>query len=118
MFICASCCMQVGRSDWSLIPEGPPWAVDAWGLGCLLQETFSGKTLARAEDLRQTGSIPPAVLQVRTLPRSRGPLACRGWVWTTGRSGSGVEMSADGCLLFEVDGVRMFAQNGVCEETY
>lgn len=56
--------LQVGKGEWSSIPQGPPWAVDAWGLGCLLQETFSGKTLLRAEDLRQTASIPPGILQV------------------------------------------------------
>ena len=26
------------RGDWAGIPEGPPWAVDAWGLGCLINE--------------------------------------------------------------------------------
>jgi hypothetical protein len=55
---------QVGKGEWSAIPQGPPWAVDAWGLGCLLQETFSGQRLLRAEDLRQTASIPPGILQV------------------------------------------------------
>ena len=31
----------------------------------MLQETFSGRTLSKAEELRQTQSIPPGVLQVR-----------------------------------------------------
>ena len=62
---------QVGKGEWSAIPQGPPWAVDAWGLGCLLQETFSGQRLLRAEDLRQTASIPPGILQV---PINRGCL--------------------------------------------
>lgn len=61
----ANCCSaQVGKGEWTAIPQGPPWAVDAWGLGCLLQETFSGQRLLRAEDLRQTASIPPGILQV------------------------------------------------------
>lgn len=55
---------QVGKGEWSSIPQSPPWAVDAWGLGCLLHETFSGQRLLRAEDLRQTASIPPGILQV------------------------------------------------------
>ena len=24
------------RGDWAGIPGGPPWAIDAWGLGCLI----------------------------------------------------------------------------------
>ena len=28
-----------------LVKESPPWAVDAWGLGCLLQELYSGAPL-------------------------------------------------------------------------
>lgn len=54
---------EVGRGEWALIPQGPPWAVDAWGLGCLLQETFSGALLSSAERLRDTKSIPPGVLK-------------------------------------------------------
>jgi SCY1-like protein 1 len=37
------------------IKEGPSWAVDAWGLGCLMQEVYSGGALARTEDLRNIG---------------------------------------------------------------
>ena len=33
-------------------------AVDAWGLGCLVQEVFSGKYLQRTEDLRNLACIP------------------------------------------------------------
>lgn len=54
---------EVGRGEWALIPQGPPWAVDSWGLGCLLQETFSGTLLSSPENLRNTASIPPAVLK-------------------------------------------------------
>lgn len=68
----------MGRSEWAVIPEGPPWAVDAWGLGCLLQETFSSKPLMRAEDLRQTASIPPAVLQASLFAPGRKPSASAG----------------------------------------
>lgn len=37
------------------IKDGPAWAVDAWGLGCLMQEVYSGRPLERTEDLRNTG---------------------------------------------------------------
>ena len=37
------------------VKDGPAWAVDAWGLGCLMQEVYSGAPLARTEDLRNTG---------------------------------------------------------------
>jgi SCY1-like protein 1 len=46
-----------------LVRESPPWAVDAWGLGCLMQELYSGAPLARMEDLRNTDPIPKDVLQ-------------------------------------------------------
>ena len=29
---------EVARTDWALVRESPPWAIDAWGLGCLMQE--------------------------------------------------------------------------------
>ena len=28
---------EVGKGEWGSLPHNPPWAVDAWGLGCLLQ---------------------------------------------------------------------------------
>lgn len=34
--------------------EGPPWAVDAWGLGILMQEAFSNTPMAAVEQLRNT----------------------------------------------------------------
>lgn len=37
------------------VKDGPAWGVDAWGLGCLMQEVYSGRPLARTEDLRNTG---------------------------------------------------------------
>ena len=41
------------------VKEGPAWAVDAWGLGCLMQEVYSGNSLTRTEDLRNTGEHQP-----------------------------------------------------------
>ena len=56
--------MQVGKGDWAAVQQGPPWAVDAWGLGCLMHEAYAGQTLARIEDLRSIDAIPKAVLPV------------------------------------------------------
>jgi SCY1-like protein 1 len=53
---------EVARSEWETVAAGPPWAVDAWGLGCMIQEVFSGQPLRAVEQLRQTEHIPPALL--------------------------------------------------------
>ena len=55
---------EVAKSEWQMVQQSPPWAVDAWGLGCLMQEAFSGRTLTRTQELRNTESVPQAVLQV------------------------------------------------------
>lgn len=56
---------EVMKCEWELVQQSPVWAVDAWGMGCLMQEAFSGRPLARTEDLRNTSAIPQAVLQAR-----------------------------------------------------
>lgn len=38
--------------------DGPVWAVDAWGLGCLMQEAFNGRALSGPEQLTNTTAIP------------------------------------------------------------
>jgi len=53
---------EVGRSDWVSLRDYPPWAVDAWGLGCLIQEVYSGRLLQQTEDLRSIDSIPKDLL--------------------------------------------------------
>lgn len=53
---------EVAKSLWSEVRDGPSWAVDAWGLGCLMQEVYSGSPLARTEDLRNTSCIQETVL--------------------------------------------------------
>ncbi len=30
---------EIAKCEWSVIQQGPPWAVDSWGLGCLMQVT-------------------------------------------------------------------------------
>ncbi|CAI7802369.1 unnamed protein product [Closterium sp. NIES-53] len=44
------------------IRKGPPYAIDSWGLGCLIQEVFSGHQLTRTEELRNTACIPKTLL--------------------------------------------------------
>ena len=65
---------EVAKEDWAAVAQSPPWAVDSWGLGCLVQEAFSGSELARTEDLRNLGPIPKPVVQVRPTRFHR----CRG----------------------------------------
>lgn len=43
---------ELARGEWPVIQQGPPWAVDAWGLGCLTQEVFAGSTMTSVENLR------------------------------------------------------------------
>uniref|UniRef100_A0A0D3EVK4 Protein kinase domain-containing protein n=1 Tax=Oryza barthii TaxID=65489 RepID=A0A0D3EVK4_9ORYZ len=54
--------MELTKSDWVSIRKSPPWAIDSWGLGCLIYELFSGAKLTRTEDLRNTASIPKSLL--------------------------------------------------------
>ncbi|KAL0317000.1 UNVERIFIED_CONTAM: putative inactive serine/threonine-protein kinase scy1 [Sesamum angustifolium] len=55
--------MELSKSDWAAIRNSPPWAIDSWGLGCLIYELFSGMKLSRTEELRNTASIPKSLLQ-------------------------------------------------------
>ncbi|XP_078446566.1 kinase family with ARM repeat domain-containing protein isoform X2 [Wolffia australiana] len=54
--------MELLKSDWQTIRKSPPWAIDSWGLGCLIYEIFSGLKLAKTEDLRDTSAIPKSLL--------------------------------------------------------
>ena len=45
-------------------------AVDAWGLGCLIQEVYRGSPLTRTEELRDTSSIPKNILPGWAIPSS------------------------------------------------
>ncbi|GJP35473.1 hypothetical protein CLOM_g19990 [Closterium sp. NIES-68] len=54
--------MELAKSDWAAIRRGPPYAIDSWGLGCLIQEVFSGHQLTRTEELRNTACIPKTLL--------------------------------------------------------
>ncbi|KAK7394682.1 hypothetical protein VNO78_15217 [Psophocarpus tetragonolobus] len=54
--------MELVKSDWDAIKKSPPWAIDSWGMGCLIYEVFSGLRLGKTEELRNTGSIPKSLL--------------------------------------------------------
>lgn len=43
---------ELGKGAWDVIATSPVWAVDAWGLGCLIQEAFSRQYMRSVEDLR------------------------------------------------------------------
>mmetsp|Transcript_8758 Transcript_8758/g.18684 ORF Transcript_8758/g.18684 Transcript_8758/m.18684 type:complete len:802 (-) Transcript_8758:459-2864(-) len=53
---------ELGKSEWETIRQSPPWAVDAWGLGCLMQEVFSTEYMQSVENLRRTDLMPQALL--------------------------------------------------------
>ncbi|XP_068651954.1 uncharacterized protein [Aristolochia californica] len=53
---------ELRKSDWSTIRKSPPWAIDSWGLGCLIYELFSGMRLSKCEELGNTASIPKSLL--------------------------------------------------------
>ena len=55
---------EIGKEDWEAVAQAPPWAVDAWGLGCLMQEAYSGQPLQKTESLRNLDDIPKSVAQV------------------------------------------------------
>nr|XP_043631418.1 probable inactive serine/threonine-protein kinase scy1 [Erigeron canadensis] len=54
--------MELAKSDWTTIRKSPPWAIDSWGLGCLIYEIFAGMKLSKTEELRNTASIPKSLL--------------------------------------------------------
>ncbi|XP_047147524.1 N-terminal kinase-like protein isoform X1 [Vigna umbellata] len=54
--------MELAKSDWAGIKKSPPWAIDSWGMGCLIYELFSGLKLGKTEELRNTVFIPKSLL--------------------------------------------------------
>ncbi|KAL8192848.1 hypothetical protein R6Q57_027296 [Mikania cordata] len=54
--------MELTKSDWATIRKSPPWAIDSWGLGCLIYEIFVDSKLSKTEELRNTASIPKSLL--------------------------------------------------------
>ncbi|KAG6548110.1 hypothetical protein Mapa_010390 [Marchantia paleacea] len=53
---------EPAKANWATIRRASPWAIESWGLGCLIYEMFSGSKLTKTEDLRNTESIPKALL--------------------------------------------------------
>ncbi|KAI5056276.1 hypothetical protein GOP47_0028094 [Adiantum capillus-veneris] len=54
--------MELSKGDWTLIRKSPVWAIDSWGLGCLIYELFTGVKLSKTEDLRNTACLPKTLL--------------------------------------------------------
>ncbi|KAL3334466.1 hypothetical protein AABB24_030945 [Solanum stoloniferum] len=54
--------MELLKSEWAAIRKSPAWAIDSWGLGCLIYELFSCTKLSKTEELRNTASIPKSLL--------------------------------------------------------
>ncbi|KAK8575785.1 hypothetical protein V6N12_063442 [Hibiscus sabdariffa] len=54
--------VELAKSDWVAIRKAPPWAIDSWGLGCLIYEIFSGMKLGETEELWDTSSISKPLL--------------------------------------------------------
>jgi len=59
---------EAQRGEWEALSAGsgaPPWAVDAWGLGCLVAEAFGGHTLPAAPGaLRGAATqLPPELVR-------------------------------------------------------
>ncbi|KAK3022390.1 hypothetical protein RJ639_047364 [Escallonia herrerae] len=67
--------MELAKSDWAAIRKSPPWAIDSWGLGCLIYELFSGVKLSKTEELRNTASIPKDSVEKDTFFRKLPNLA-------------------------------------------
>jgi hypothetical protein len=83
------------------VKDGPSWAVDAWGLGCLIQEVFSGRPLARTEDLRNTGARQGGEGEAGGAEVAMG--ACSGWGWV----GGWVRSAAVRRCLQDLQGMRV-----------
>ncbi|XP_031485145.1 uncharacterized protein LOC116254141 isoform X1 [Nymphaea colorata] len=54
--------MELVKSDWVAVRKSPAWAIDSWGLGCLIYELFYGTKLSKTEDLRNTSALPKSLL--------------------------------------------------------
>ena len=52
-------CAELARGDFEALAAAPPWATDAWGLGCTIRELFGGGArLESAEQLRDVAAVP------------------------------------------------------------
>ena len=53
---------EMARGEWEAVAAGPAWAPDAWGLGGLMAEAFTGQPLSSLDGLRSSAaSLPPPV---------------------------------------------------------
>ncbi|EGG15150.1 SCY1 family protein kinase [Cavenderia fasciculata] len=51
---------EVSKAQWSQINTAPSFAIDAWMLGCLMYECYSG-VMSKSEDVRELASIPKSL---------------------------------------------------------
>ena len=56
-------CPEFARGEWESLADGPPWAIDSWGLGCLIREVFGNGPLGSPADLRDISCIPEDLLK-------------------------------------------------------
>uniref|UniRef100_A0A7S0RU83 Protein kinase domain-containing protein n=1 Tax=Pyramimonas obovata TaxID=1411642 RepID=A0A7S0RU83_9CHLO len=54
---------ELRQKNFDLLKQSPPWAVDAWGLGCFFQELFRGSPLTAPSQLRDTNVLPELVMK-------------------------------------------------------
>ena len=56
-------CPEFAKGEWENLAAGPPWAIDSWGLGCLIREVFGNGSLGSPADLRDISCIPEDLLK-------------------------------------------------------
>lgn len=49
---------EVHKKEWHVVADSPPWAIDAWGLGCFIRELFKGGAMSAVAELRDLQGIP------------------------------------------------------------
>lgn len=52
---------EASRADWAAVAASPPHALDAWGLGCLVQEVLSSSPVDGPQALRSVAHIPASL---------------------------------------------------------
>lgn len=49
---------EVARMEWQTVQQGPPWAVDSWGLGCMMQVSGDGnRVTGRSQTCSHTARV-------------------------------------------------------------
>ena len=53
---------EIAKCEWGAIQQGPPWAVDSWGLGCLMQVSYTMRMHIPLVELMQAVVIQTIML--------------------------------------------------------